>query len=362
MKITDVQAIPLAIPMKPARPASPWGSRHQKQVAIRVQTDEGLTGIGEAFALGGPLAVSSVVEEGLKPLLVGEDPTRIEYLTDKLQRNTQNYTRRGVGMFGISGIEIALWDLLGKARNAPLYELLGGATRPRLRPYASLRRYATPDDVATVCQQYVAQGFRMIKLHQIDVASVRAAREAVGPEVEIMLDTNCPWSLAEARAMARALEPYRLFWLEEPIWPPEDYDALAELRRSTSTPLACGENEATVYGFREIVARRAVDVLQPSITKVGGIAELRKIYTLATANNLQVAPHSFYLGPGLAATLHVAATFTSNMPVELPAAENEVPFMTQPIALRDGWLEPPTGPGLGVELNEEALRRFPYQA
>ena len=361
MKITDVQAIPLAIPMKPSSPVSPWGTRHQKQIAVLVHTDDGLTGLGEAFALGGPLAVCNVVEEGLKPLLVGEDPTRIEYLTDKLQRGTQNYTRRGLGLFAISGIEIALWDLLGKARNAPVYELLGGATRPKIRAYASLRRYATPDDVATVCRQYVEQGFTMIKLHQIDVDSVRAAREAVGPDVELMLDTNCPWNLGEARAMARAFEPYRLFWLEEPIWPPEDYAALAELRQGLTTLLACGENEGTLYGFREIVARRAVDVLQPSITKVGGISELRKIYTLATANNLQVAPHSFYLGPGLAATLHVAATFTGSMPVEFAAAQNEVPFLTQPIVARDGYLEPPRGPGLGVELNQEAVERFPYR-
>lgn len=361
MKITDIQAIPLAIPTKPSSPASPWGARHQKQIAVLVQTDEGLTGLGEAFALGGPLAVCNVIEEGLKPLLVGEDPTRIEYLTDKLQRGTQNFTRRGLGLFAISGIEIALWDLLGKARNAPVYELLGGATRPKLRAYASLRRYASPGDVAIACRQYVEQGFGMLKLHEVDLESVRAAREAVGPDVELMLDTNCPWSLAEARAMARALEPYRLFWLEEPIWPPEDYAALAELRQGLTTLLACGENEGTVYGFREIVARRAVDVLQPSITKVGGISELRKIYTLATANNLQVAPHSFYFGPGLAATLHVAATFTGSMPVEFGAAQNELSFLAEPIVARDGYLEPPSSPGLGVELNQEAVERFPYR-
>ena len=202
MKITDVQAIPLAIPLKPLDPPSAWQTRMRKQVLVRVLTDDGLTGVGEAFALGGPLAVSDVIVESLKPMLVGQDPSRIDYLADLMQRATQNFSRRGIGMFAISGIEIALWDLLGKAKGAPLYELLGGAVRPRLRAYVSLVRYDTPERVVAACTKFVERGFTMIKLHQTDVESVRAAREAVGPDVEIMLDTNCPWTPAEARAMA----------------------------------------------------------------------------------------------------------------------------------------------------------------
>jgi D-galactarolactone cycloisomerase len=360
MKITAVQAIPLAIPMKPMNPPSAWTGGTRKQIIVRVLTDEGLTGLGEAFAYGAPLAVCSVIDESLAPLVVGQDPLQVDALLDLMQRGTMIYGRRGLGMFAISGVEIALWDLLGKARNASVCELLGGAVRPRLPAYASLMRYGSPAEVAQACRHFMAQGFRMLKLHQIDVESVRAAREAVGPDVELMLDTNCPWTPDEAIAMARALAPYRLFWLEEPVWPPEDYRGLARVAEATETPIALGENESTALGFSAIVDRRAGDILQPSVTKVGGISEFRKIRDLAQAAGLAVAPHSFYFGPGLAATLHLAASMGGAMPIEFPTGEYEAPLLTRPITARAGHVEVPGGPGLGVEINEEAIRRYPY--
>ena len=362
MKITAVEAICLAIPMKPLDPPSAWTGSTRKQIVVRIKTDAGVEGVGEAFAYGAPLAVCNVIEESLAPLIVGQDPLRIEHLVDVMHRGTMIYGRRGLAMFAISGVDIALWDLLGKARHATVFELLGGATRPRLPVYASLMRYDSPKAVAAACQGFVKQGFTMLKLHQTDVESVRAAREAVGPSVELMLDVNCPWTPAEALAMARALAPYRLFWFEEPVWPPEDYTGLAEVTRETDTPIALGENESTLYGFREIIERRAGDILQPSITKVGGITEFRKIAALAQAANRPIAPHSFYFGPGLAATLHMAATWGGSTPVEFPTGEHETPFLTRPIQARDGHVDVPTGPGLGVEINEEAIRRHPYTA
>jgi D-galactarolactone cycloisomerase len=360
VKIKTIQAIPLAIPMKPMDPPSTWRAGTRKQIVVRVVTDEGLTGTGEAFAYGAPLAVCAVIEESLAPLLVGQDAARIEALVDLMHRATMIYGRRGLAMFAISGIEIALWDLLGKALDAPVSALLGGVVRSRLPAYASLLRYDSPADVARACARFVSQGFRMLKLHQTDLLSVCAAREAVGPDVDLMLDTNCPWGPDEAIRMARALVPYRLFWLEEPVWPPEDYAGLARVAAATETPIALGENESTLYGFRQIIAQRAGDILQPSITKVGGISEFRKIVALAQAANVPIAPHSFYFGPGLAATLHVAASFGGDLPVEFPTGELEIPFLTHPIGARDGRVDVPPGPGLGVEINEEALRRYPY--
>ncbi len=304
----------------------------------------------------------AVIEESLSPLLVGRDPRNIEGLVDLMHRGTMIYGRRGLAMFAISGVEIALWDLLGKALGAPVCDLFGGAVRPRLPVYASLMRYDSPADVARACALFAGQGFRMLKLHQTDVESVRAARAEVGDGVELMLDTNCPWTPDEAIRMARALAPHRLFWLEEPVWPPEDYAGLARVAAATDTPIALGENESTLYGFREIIERRAGRILQPSITKVGGISEFRKIAALAQAANLSIAPHSFYFGPGLAATLHVAASIAGNLPVEFPTGELETPFLTEPIAARNGFVEVPRGPGLGVEINEEAIRRHPYAA
>lgn len=358
VKIADVRGIPLAIPLSADERPSPWWSRQARQVIVEVETDEGVVGLGEAFALGGQRPVCQVIQEMLRPLLVGEDPTRVEYLAEKMQRATFSYGRRGLAMFAISGVDIALWDLLGKIRGLPLYDLLGGLTRPRLEAYASLLRYDSVDDVVAACTRWAGHGYRLLKLHQIDVPSVDAARATLGPDREIMLDVNCPWTPAEALTMARALEPYRLYWLEEPIWPPEDYRALAGLRRRAPMPIALGENESTAYGFREIIARRAADVLQPSVIKVGGVSELRRIAALAEAANIPVVPHSFYLGPGLAATLHVAATFHGTAPVEFPALSYEVPFLSEPIVGQAGWLRPPAGPGLGITLNPDALQRY----
>ena len=326
-------------------------------VLVKVETDGGVAGLGEAYWGAG---VAELVHKA-KPLLIGEDPVNINRLVEVMIRCLSGEgSQAGATVTAISGIEIALWDLLGKALGAPVCALLGGAIRPRLPAYASLLRYDAPGDVARACRHFASQGFRMLKLHQTDVESVRAAREAVGPDVDLMLDANCPWSPEDAIAMARALAPHRLFWLEEPVWPPEDYAGLARVAAATETPIALGENESTLFGFREIVERRAADILQPSITKVGGISEFRKIAALAQAVNVPIAPHSFYFGPGLAATLHVAASFGGSLPVEFPTGELETPFLARPIEAHDGWVEVPQGPGLGVEVNEDAIRRYPY--
>ncbi len=362
MKITDVRAIPLAIPYRRTELPSPWTDGVRRQLLVRVQTDDGLVGWGEAFALGPTLAVCHVIEESLRPLLLGEPPTEIERLTDRLHRATLLFARRGLGMFAISGVELALWDLAGKARGVPAYELLGGLVQPRVRAYASLLRYERPEHVAAAAREAVARGFAGVKLHQTDLASVRAAREAVGGDVALMLDVNCPWSPAEAIRVGRALAEYELAWFEEPVWPPEDYRGLAEVAAALETPLAAGENEATVFGFRELIAQRAVDILQPSVTKVGGLGEAKKICTLAAAWNVAVVPHSFYFGPGLAATLHLIAATPGLAWVEYPGGELETPILTAPIRATEGSVAVPGGPGLGVEINEDAVQRYPYAA
>jgi len=360
VQITDVRAIPLAIPMRAQEPPSSWASWCGKQLVVRVSTDDGVEGIGETFAYGSPPAVAAAIEDALRPLLLGRDPTRVEELTILLQRSAVNYARRGLGLYAIGGVEMALWDLLGKIRGVPIYDLLGGLVRPRLRAYASMMRYDSPDEVAVACRRLVARGYTLLKLHQTDVESVRAAREAVGPEVGLMLDANCPWSPSEAIEIARALEPYDLRWLEEPVWPPEDYDGLARVRRGSRVPIATGENEGTVFGFRDLIAKGAADVLQPDIPKAGGIGETRKILALAEAANLPVALHSWFYGPALAATLHVAAAMGGSMPVEIAEGELERSVLAAPIVVTDGWVEPPHGPGLGVALDEETLARYPY--
>jgi L-alanine-DL-glutamate epimerase-like enolase superfamily enzyme len=361
MKVTEVRAIPLAVPLDEGTPRSAWAAGVGKQILVRVATDEDLTGWGECFAYGAPSAVAAVVDEALAPLVLGEDPTRIEDLAQKLQRALMIWGRRGLAMFAVSGVELALWDLAGKGRGVPVYELLGGLVRPSLPAYASLLRYATPAEVAGAAAAAVARGYRAVKLHQVDVESVAAARDAVGRDVELMLDTNCPWSVGEAIRIGRELEPFALRWLEEPVWPPEDYAGLARVRAAVGIPIACGENEATLFGFQAIVAAGAADVVQPSATKVGGLSEMRKVAALAEAAGVTLAPHAYYFGPGLAATLHFAAA-TAGVPyVEFPPGELAAPLLGEPIRCADGAVTVPARPGLGADPDPDTLARHPYR-
>ena len=363
MKITSVRAIPLAVPIKEAAPvASTWSARASKQILVEVQTDGGLTGWGEAFAYGVPLAVCNVIDDGLAPIVVGADPTEIEALVERMHRALMIWGRRGLAMMAVSGVELALWDLAGKARGVPVYALFGGLAQRSVRAYASLPRYESPSDVARAAAAMAKDGFTAIKLHQIDVASVAAAREAVGDDVELMLDTNCPWTVEEATAMARRLERFALRWLEEPVWPPEDYVGLARVRATTTTPIACGENEATVFGFRELMRAGAADVIQPSVTKVGGLLELKKIATLAAAENVTLVPHSFYFGPGLAATLHAIASTPGVPYIEYPSGELAPSLSKAPIRCAAGRVSIDDRPGLGADPDPDVITRHPYSA
>ncbi|HEX3179448.1 MAG TPA: mandelate racemase/muconate lactonizing enzyme family protein [Methylomirabilota bacterium] len=361
MKITSVRAIPTAVPIRELAPvASSWSARASKQILVEVRTDAGLTGWGEAFAYGVPLAVCTIIEDGLAPIVIGEEAGAIEALVDRMHRALMIWGRRGLAMMAVSGVELALWDLAGKARGVPVYALLGGLVQRSVRAYASLPRYESPADVARAAAAMAEHGFTAIKLHQIDVPSVAAARQAVGDGVELMLDTNCPWSVEDAIAMARRLEPYRLRWLEEPVWPPEDYAGLARVRAATSTSIACGENEATVFGFREIIRAGAADVVQPSVTKVGGLLEMKKIAALAAASNVTLVPHSFYFGPGLAATVHAAASSVGVPYMEFPSGELAPSLSRDPIRCTNGMVRVEDRPGLGADPDLDVIARHPY--
>jgi L-alanine-DL-glutamate epimerase-like enolase superfamily enzyme len=263
-------------------------------------------------------------------------------------------------MFAISGVELALWDLTGKGSGVPVHALLGGLCQRDVRAYASLLRYASASDVGRAATLMVARGFTAIKLHQIDVDSVEVARDAVGDDVDLMLDTNCPWTVEDAIAIGRRLERFGLRWLEEPVWPPEDYVGLARVRAAVRIPIASGENDATLHGFSALVAAGAADVLQPSVTKVGGLGEMRKIATLAAAAGVTFVPHSFYYGPGLAATLHVIAATPGVPYVEFPPGALEADLLAEPFRCVGGRVGAPTAPGLGADPDPDVLARFPY--
>lgn len=359
MKITDIQVIPLYIPLKEIPPVSTSGKASNYHVLVKVFTDEGIVGYGEAYRMT-PGALRTFIEEALKPHLIGKDPTRIEMLWDLMYGITFLYGRKGFVLNAISGIEIALWDILGKFRNLPLYEMLGGLCRDRITAYASLPRYKTPKEVATAACRCVKEGYTAIKLHQNDMESVKAVRLAVGPDIDLMLDVNGAWNVRDALKMADVLQEYGYLWLEEPVSPMDDYDGLAEVREKTDILIAAGENEYTLNGFKEMITRRAVDIVQPDATKAGGILTCRKVFALAEAWNLRLAMHSYFFGPGVAATIHLSLSNLLSEYVEIHALPLEAYYIRPNLRPEKGYLAPPSGPGLGIEIDEEVVKKHPY--
>ena len=359
MKITDVQAIPLQIPQKLSFQPSTTGiqTASSGHVLVKVVTDQDVIGYGEAWRLT-PAAVSTFVEEALKPCLVGENPLQVEKLWHRMYHTTFRYGRKGLALNCISGVEIALWDILGKYRKLPVYEMLGGACHDRIRTYASLPPYERPEDVAADALRCVEEGYDTIKLHQTDIESVRAARRAIGDDVALAVDINGIWTPREAVERIGQMAEYGVLWVEEPVAPMDDYDALAFVRDRVDVRIAAGENEYTHYGFKQIVTRQAVDILQPDVIKSGGLAACRKILALAEAWNLQLIPHSYYYGPGVAATAHFVISNMSSDYMEIAAVPEEAYFIRPAFRPEKGYLPVPTGPGLGIELDEEVIARY----
>ena len=207
-------------------------------------------------------------------------PPQILAIHDDIERVLHGIGRNGPVLYALSGIDIALWDIAGKAAGLPLYRLLGGSARADLPAYASLLRYGEAGAVAHYTSQALERGYRHIKLHEITVPEVKAARDVTGPAVPIMLDTNCPWTVPQAIEMARRLAPLDLHWLEEPVWPPENLAGLAEVRGRGGIPTAAGENYGTAWEFRRAFEAGAITYAQPSVTKIGGVTEMRRVMSL----------------------------------------------------------------------------------
>jgi D-galactarolactone cycloisomerase len=360
MKITAIDTLLLRTPYRQSGPPTGFGGKTWTTLdtlLVRVETDGGVIGWGEAFGYNVNEGTKATIDTLIAPLCIGRDATAIGALMSDLQRKLHLFGRGGPVTYGLAGIDIALWDIAGKCAGLPLCRLFGGAARRQLRAYASLLRYNDPAVTAKLAAEAVERGYRHVKLHEIEPAPVAAARAAVGPVIALMVDTNCPWSLAEATGMARMLAPYDLNWLEEPIWPPEDFAALARLRRAAPMPLAAGENAVSTLQFAQMFRARAIDIAQPSVTKIGGITELRKVVTLAESDNLRLVPHSPYFGPGLLATLHIAAAAAQEMLVERLYVDLEAPLFGDLLDARDGLMAVPEGPGLGCDPDASVIAR-----
>ena len=362
MKITKVETIVVNMPMIIEGAVVPKASGAPRTsmdtLLVRVDTDAGVTGWGEGFGHRIFTATRAAIDSFIGPMCVGRDPTAISTLVDQLQRNLAGVGRNGPAMYALSAIDIALWDIAGKLAGLPLYRLLGGSLRKDLPAYASLLRYGEPGAVSHYVERALKRGYRHLKLHEITVPPIKAGRDAAGPDIPIMVDCNCPWTVDEAIDMAHRLKPFNLKWLEEPVWPPEDHRGLARVQEHGGIPTAAGEN-SMLPEFKSMFEAGAITYAQPSVTKVGGVTQMRKVTALAEAFGVNVVPHSAYFGPGLIASIHCIAAMPDESLVERYDADFAVNPLHDAISPKaDGRIAVPQGPGLGIDPDPAVIAKL----
>ena len=384
MKITSLRATWVHVPIPYERQhVSDFGRIASfDSVLVKVETDDGLVGWGEAKAGVGSAAsgygLAAIINRDLAPLLVGQDPRDVSRLWDVMYNTPREgfaldrghvlpqLGRRGLSISAIAGVDIALWDLLGKSLGAPVWRLLGGRRAERMPAYAS-GGWADEARIGEQLLGYVAQGgFRAVKMRvgvmdgepHRSAARVRAARQALGPDVKLMADAHGTWTVAEAKAFCRMVEDCDLYWLEEPVTA-DDKTGLAEVRRASAVPIATGESEFTRHDFREIAELRAADVLQPDLAIAGGITEGVRIGAIASAFNLRLAPHLWSGAPAFAAGVALAASQSAGFILEYSLGANPLlhELVHEKFAVVDGQLELPDRPGLGIAVDEGFVRR-----
>lgn len=382
MRITGVRTIMLRYPYEQPI-ASAAGVIHARlALLVEIDTDAGISGIGEA-AVGS----RAIVDEELAPFLVGQDPTQIEWIWQSIYHRFGRAGRRGVVLNALSGIDIALWDILGKVAGLPVYQLLG-AYQERVPAYASAGFYQAGKGIAGLQAEAAAairdgfQAFKMkvgrvprpvpgatahlLEANQLlvasddeDLARVAAVREALGPGPALMIDANCAWTADQALRFAAAVEPQRIFWIEEPV-DTDDHAASAALAATTAIPIAGYETEVGLNGFTRLIEAGAVDVVQPDVAWAGGITECRRIAALAQAHHLAYAPHCFSSAILLVASLHLGASLPNCSLIEVDRNPNALrdDLLREPVVVRDGYADVPRGPGLGIELDLETVEKY----
>jgi D-galactarolactone cycloisomerase len=359
--IVSVETRVVSLPFTMGGPHSYFAGQlwdHMEILLVRVETDDGLVGWGEAFGHAAIPSTKAALDSIVAPLVIGRDSADIEGITRDVLSAVHLLGRNGPFVFAFSGIEIALWDIRAKRAGKPLHALLGKAEKTELECYSSLLRYGTPKLAARNTAAACERGYRYIKLHEVTREAVLASREAgAWTGSRIMLDVNCAWSPAEAAAMATSLSGDGLHWLEEPVWPPEDSTGLAGTRQF-GIPIAAGENTAGRFGFTSLIDAGAIDIAQPSITKIGGVGEMLAVIELCRARGVTVTPHCPYFGPGLIATLHIIAALVPEALVEVLWLDMEAHPFHDAVTPVGGRLPVPQGPGLGCEPDPAILARY----
>lgn len=377
MRITDVRAIPLfARRHERISGYIPYEeellSYIQKGYAtcyVKVYTDEGIVGIGESIVREAPLATASIVEDLLKPIILGKDPLDVQVLWDKMFHalRTRGHSW-GYFVEAISGVDCALWDIVGKYYGLPVYKVLGGAFTDSVKAYASSIVYDKPENMVNVAVKLADQGYDQIKVKigrgiKEDEKVIKMIRDAVGYDIEIMCDANSAYNVATAIKVGRKLEKYDCYWLEEPV-PPDDINGYVKLAKALDIPICGSESLFGRYNYRDLISMGAVDIAQPNVTRCGGISEFKKIEAIASAYNIPITLHVGLSGAGCrAASLHVAATIPSNLFLNY-----EVYFLHNPLAhdivkenverVVNGYVKIPNKPGLGFDIDDEKAKMY----
>lgn len=367
MKITQVEPIHLRVPVVEEIPDGTLDV-----LVVRIHTDAGITGIGEVTSQSYVCKAcfdaprSAARRHGLTSILVGEDPLDVERLWGRMYYETNRYGRRGAAIHAISGADIALWDIRGQVEGRPVCELLGGNYRQTVRAYASVLFGNTPEETATLARQFVDLGLTAAKFGwgpfgkdaDVDVAHVRAARDVLGPERDLMVDAGHAWDVRTAVSRAKLLAPFHLAWLEEPL-SQDDRRGYAELCRNSPVKIAAGEGDVTHWDFEDLI-ERGVHVIQPDVAFCGGLTVCRRVSDLCARAGRQPVPHCFSTGINLAASLHWMASVPDGDLVEYCLRPS--PLMRKLVRnlppLVNGRVAVPSGPGLGIELDEDILREF----
>src|SRR6056297_2592307 len=360
MRITSIEPIVLSIPFTAGGSGEgimPTAWNTLEIVLVKVDTDQGLTGWGEGFGYFCSRATAALIRRSIAPVLLGrelEDPRK---LNEELQRKMVLQGRYGISSFAISGVDIALWDLMAKAAGVSLAQLLGQHGRETVPAYGSLVRYGDAELVARYTEIAAEKyGFPELKLHEITMPEIRRCHDVLQGAIPVSVDVNCNWSLEFTREVLPELCELGVSWLEEPVFPPEDFRTLAGLR-DQDLPIAAGENACTAFQFRELMRLQAADLIQPSITKVGGVSEFLKVLELNRQHKLRLMPHSPYFGPGYLATLQMAALEpTFELFEYLFVYPDAYLFPEMPLPER-GHIRIPNGPGLGIEPDPEVIAR-----
>jgi L-alanine-DL-glutamate epimerase-like enolase superfamily enzyme len=392
MIITDVTTLKLRYDMPIAMADAIHYMPNRPTLLVQVHTDEGFVGLGEAAAYSGTLAsMEALILNDLRQTILGQDPFKVERLWQMMATRAHQRGRRGMLMMAISGIDIALWDIIGQATRTPLYRLLGGY-HDTLTAYASAGFYAGAKDVTALAEEfagYAERGFRYVKmkvgrnpevllnpLHDMpaadyatasleeDVERVKAVREALGPKVQLAIDANNAWTPSVALRFMHEVERFNIYWLEEPV-ATEDLEGSALVAHHLDTPVAGYETETGLAGFRELITRRAVDIVQPDVIWTGGITECRKVAALAQAYGLPVIPHVFSSAVSSIANMHFIASLPNGSLLEFDQNPNPLRtelFETPLTVTPEGLVHLPDRPGLGVTLNQETVKRYQVDA